>query len=252
MSDALLPVITPRGLEIDVTAARPFEAIKVSRELLHTSQTVALGTTDPTSGYPYTTVTNLAVEPDGTPLFFTANLTIHARNIEADNRISLTVAPFGKGDVLTLPRLTVVGRALRIGENELELAKSRYLSRYPKAKLYLSIPDVIMYRMVIEGVQINGGPSRNANNMVAGDIYTDWTGAEDLATSQEALIQSLNAQADVIQKLTKLTDVKGENWRVTLIDPDGVNLSSAKDLARFWFERRITSAAALEEALKRL
>jgi putative heme iron utilization protein len=252
MSDAILPVITPRGLKIEPEAGKPFEAIKVSRTLLHTSQTVALGTTDPTSGYPYTTVTNLAVEPDGTPLFFTANLTLHARNIEADNRISLTVAPFGKGDVLTLPRLTVVGRAQRIGEDEIELAKSRYLSRYPKAKLYLSLPDVIMYRMVIEGVQINGGPSRNANNMVAADIYTDWTGAEDLAQSQEALIQSVNEQSHVIQKLAELANVKEGNWRVTLIDPEGVNLSSPKDLARFWFEGRITSAEALEVALKRL
>jgi putative heme iron utilization protein len=253
MSDALLPVITPRGLKIEPEAGKPFEAIKVSRTLLHTSQTVALGTTDPTSGYPYTTVTNLAVEPDGTPLFFTANLTIHARNIEADNRISLTVAPFGKGDVLTLPRLTVVGRAYRITEDAaLELAKSRYLSRYPKAKLYLALPDVIMYRMVIEGVQINGGPSRNANNMIAADIYTDWTGADDLSANQDTLIQKLNEQPEVIQKLVKLTDSKGDNWRATLIDPGGVNLSSAKDLARFWFETRITSAEALEEALKRL
>jgi putative heme iron utilization protein len=252
MSDALLPVITPRGLKIEPEAGKPFEAIKVSRTLLHTSQTVALGTTDPNSGYPYTTVTNLAVEPDGTPLFFTANLTIHARNIEADNRISLTVAPFGKGDVLTLPRLTLVGRANRIGDDELELAKSRYLSRYPKAKLYLALPDVIMYRMVIEGVQINGGPSRNANNMLAGDIYTDWSGADDLASSQEALIQNINSQSDVIQKLAELSETQGQNWRATLIDPDGINLSSAKDLARFWFDTRITSATALEDALKRL
>lgn len=252
MSDANLPVITPRGLKIEPEAGKPFEAIKVSRELLHISQTVALGTTDSRSGYPYTTVTNLAVEPDGSPLFFASNLTLHARNIEADNRISLTVAPFGKGDVLTLPRLTLVGRAIRIGEDELKLAKSRYLARYPKAKLYLALPDTIMYRMVIEGVQINGGPSRNANNMVASDIYTNWTGAEDLAQGQEALIQSLNAQADVIQKIVSLAGAEGSNWRITLIDPDGINLSGSRDLARFWFEERVTSVAGVEDALKRL
>lgn len=252
MSDAILPVITPRGLKIELEAAKPFEAIKVSRTLLHTSSTVALGTTDPISGYPYTTVTNLAVEPDGSPLFFAANLTLHARNIEADNRISLTVAPFGKGDVLTLPRLTLVGRAIRIGDDELELAKSRYLSRYPKAKRYLALPDVIMYRMQIEGMQINGGPARNANNMIAADIYTDWSGADDLAQSQEVLIQKLNAQSDVIRKLITLAGSDGDNWRVTLIDPDGIDLSSAKDLARFWFETRITSDTALEDTLNRL
>lgn len=250
MSDAVPPVITPRGLKIEPEAGRPFEAIKVSRTLLHTSQTVALGTTDPQSGYPYTTVTNLAIEPDGSPLFFAANLTLHARNIQADNRISLTAAPFGKGDVLTLPRLTLVGRARSLQPDELEQAKARYLSRYPKAKLYLMLPDKIMYRMIIEGVQINGGPSRNANNMVAKDIYTDWAGAEDLASSKDAIINQINQDDVLLAEIVRATAAPEGQWRVTMIDPDGINLSSHKELARLWFDKPCRSQDQFMKQLK--
>ncbi|MGG2478035.1 pyridoxamine 5'-phosphate oxidase family protein, partial [Rhizobium sp. BR5] len=111
MPDAAPPVITPRGTKIEPSAGAPFEAVRVARNVLHTSRTAALATLDPQSGYPYTTATNIGIEPDGTPFFFAAGLALHARNMEADPRISLTLAPFGKGDALTLPRLTLVGKA---------------------------------------------------------------------------------------------------------------------------------------------
>ncbi|MND29011.1 Pyridoxamine 5'-phosphate oxidase [compost metagenome] len=249
MPDAAPPVITPRGAKIEPSAGAPFEAVRVARDVLHTSRTAALATLDPVSGYPYTTATNIGIERDGTPFFFAAGLTLHARNMEADPRISLTLAPFGKGDALTLPRLTLVGKAEQIGPDEVPLAIARYIARYPKAKLYLSLPDTRLYRLRTEGVQINGGPARNASNITPADLRTDLSGAEELMAAAESEATRLNAIKGEASRLAVLAGAKSGRWTITSIDPDGIDLASASDLARLWFAERVTTLKQFEKAL---
>ncbi|MCA1867531.1 HugZ family protein [Agrobacterium genomosp. 3] len=249
MPDAAPPVITPRGAKIEPSAGAPFEAVRVARDVLHTSRTAALATLDPVSGYPYTTATNIGIEPDGTPFFFAAGLTLHARNMEADPRISLTLAPFGKGDALTLPRLTLVGKAELIDPAEVPLARQRYIARYPKAKLYLSLPDTRLYRLRTEGVQINGGPARNASNITSADLRTELSGAAELMAVAQSEATRLNAIKGEAARLAVLAGAKAGRWTITSIDPDGIDLASASDLARLWFAGRVTTLTQFEKAL---
>ena len=249
MPDAASPVITPRGAKIESSAGAPFEAVRVARDVLHTSRAAALATLDPVSGYPYTTATNIGIEPDGTPFFFAAGLTLHARNMEADARISLTLAPFGKGDALTLPRLTMVGKAEQIGPDEAPLAIARYIARYPKAKLYLSLPDTRLYRLRTEAVQINGGPARNASNITPADLRTNLSGADELMAAAESEATRLNAIKGEASRLAVLAGAKTGRWTITSIDPDGIDLASASDLARLWFAERVTTLKQFEKAL---
>ncbi|KXG85981.1 HugZ family protein [Agrobacterium bohemicum] len=245
MAETTPAVITPRNANIEPSAGAPFEAVRVARDVLHTCRTAGLATLDPQSGYPYNTATNIAVEPDGTPFFFTARLALHARNIEADPRISLVLAPFNKGDALTLPRLTLVGKAVLMVDDEVPLAKARYIARYPKAKLYLSLPDTQLYRLNIEGVQINGGPARNASNITPSDLRTDLSGADGL----EAEISRLNVIKGEASRLAVLAGRKSGAWKITSIDPDGIDLASVSDLARMWFDERVESVNQLAKVL---
>ncbi|MGV1869862.1 HugZ family pyridoxamine 5'-phosphate oxidase [Agrobacterium rosae] len=240
--------ITPRNATIEPSAGAPFEAVRVARDVLHTCRTAGLATLDPRSGYPYNTATNISVEPDGTPFFFTARLALHARNIEADPRISLVLAPFNKGDALTLPRLTLVGKAVLMVDDEVPLAKARYIARYPKAKLYLSLPDTQLYRLNIEGVQINGGPARNASNITPADLRTDLSGADEL----EAEVTRLNAIKGEASRLATMAGRKSGAWKITSIDPDGINLASVSDLARLWFEERVENVNQLAKTLTQI
>ncbi|QCI97398.1 HugZ family protein [Agrobacterium larrymoorei] len=252
MVTATTPPITPRTAEIEPSAGAPFEAVRIARDVLLTSRTAGLATLDPTSGYPYNTATNIAVEPDGTPFFFAARLALHARNIEADPRISLVLAPFNKGDALTLPRLTLVGKAELIGESEVNVAKARYIARYPKAKLYLALPDTLLYRLNIEGVQINGGPARNASNITPADLRTDFADANALMAAVDDEIGRINAIKGEASRIAVMADRKAGAWKVTSIDPDGINLASAGDLARLWFAERVTSLNQLEKVMTQL
>ncbi len=167
--------ITPRGIEINIAAARPLDAIAVARTMLRSARTTSLATLDP-SGYPYCTVTNIATDEAGVPYFFTALLSLHARNIERDQRISITVADMEK-DVMTTPRLSLVGRAERVPPDEFDRLGERYVARFPKAKLYLGLPDALLYRIRVEAVQLNGGPAQNANDVQPTDLVGDLAGA---------------------------------------------------------------------------
>lgn len=235
--------ITPRGIELNLDAARPFAARHAARHLLRTARLAALATLDP-SGYPYNTMTNLIVEPDGTPLFYAAGLAVHARNIARDPRIALTLAEVEAPDMLTAHRLTLAGTAERVRDNEMPLLKDAYLRRHPKAKLYLALPDSQLFRLRIEGVQINGGPARNANDVRPEDFRTDLAGADDLMARALPLIDELNG-ADLLPRLAAAAGAGEGRWRVTGIDPEGVTLANKTRNARIWFDRRLTTAAAL-------
>ena len=166
-----MPPITPRGLEININAARPMDAIAVARTMLRSAKTASLATLDP-SGYPYSTVTNILVDAAGRPYIFMVNLALHARNIGLDDRVSITVAEMDK-DVLTTPRLSLVGRARRILGDEFEALKQSYMERFPKSKLYLSLPDSMIFLIDTEAVHLNGGPAQNANAITPLDLLGD-------------------------------------------------------------------------------
>ena len=166
-----MPAITPRGLEINVDAARPMDAIGVARTMLRSAKTASLATLDP-SGYPYSTVTNISVDATGRPFIFMSNLALHARNIGLDDRVSITIADMEK-DVLTTPRLSLVGRAQRVSGADYEDLKQRYMDRFPKSKLYLTLPDSMIFYIETEAVQLNGGPAQNANAVTPFDLVED-------------------------------------------------------------------------------
>lgn len=238
--------ITPRGIELNLDAVRPIDAIGVARTLLRTTRVTSLATLDP-SGFPYCTVTNLIVEPDGTPVIFTARLTIHARNLEADPRVSITVADT-RTDVMITPRLTLSGRAEQVPTGNIAALKTRYAERFPKSKLYLSLPDALLYRIRTDAVQLNGGPAQNANAVTPQDLLTDLAPSLALMAEAPALVASLN-EGDMPARLAAAAGASPGRWRVSAIDPEGVDLSTAVDLARLWFTDPVTTRQQFDAAL---
>ncbi|AGT08045.1 HugZ family pyridoxamine 5'-phosphate oxidase [Paracoccus aminophilus] len=246
-----MTAITPRGLEINLDAARPMEPAQVARQMLLTSRVAALATLDP-GGFPYNTATNLVVRADGTPLIFTASLALHARNIEADPRVSLSLADHGR-DVLVTPRLSLSGRMERVTGPTIDAAKDLYLRRFPKAKLYLSLPDARIYQMKIEAVQLNGGPAQNANDVTPDHLRLDLSGAEALMAEEAAIVEALNGNPAHVARIAKAAGVTEDGrWSVTGIDPEGVTLNGRAEAARWWFGARLTSRARIEAALAAL
>lgn len=237
--------ITPRSAAIPESAAVPFEAKRLACEILRSYRSAALSTLDPQSGYPYGSVTDIATDHDGTPFFLLAGLALHTRNIAADNRVSLVLASLGQGDALAKARLTLVGRSQQADEKDMARLTFRFLQRHPKAKLYLSLPDVRLHLMHTEAIQLSAGPGRNAAEVRPPDLITDLMGADDLLTREAYILEKLNRNAEVMSRLASAAGLKTGRWRVTGLDPEGLDIAVADKAARLWFNRRVTGEGEL-------
>ena len=79
--------------------------------------------------------------------------------------------PGGKGDPLTHPRVTVIGRIGKLGHDDRHHAARRafWLRKHPKAKLYVDFGDFHFWRMEVERAKLNGGFGK-AYELTADDL----------------------------------------------------------------------------------
>jgi putative heme iron utilization protein len=246
-----LSAITPRGLELGGSAPADFDPVAMARQVLRTARTAALATLDPKSGFPLATLTNIATDSDGSPLFFASELSLHTRNIEADPRLSLLVTSWGKGDPLAnSARLSVVGRAQRCDDAN---ARRRFLARHPKAKLYADFPDFALYRVEVLGLHPNGGFAR-AGEIAPRDVLLDLTGCEALVAAEAEALEHLNADHPDTLALyaTRLLGLRGGRWKAIGLDPEGLDLVNGDEAARLPFPERAWEPSALRRVLAAL
>jgi len=251
MSLTLDPAITPRGNPLDGAPPAGFDAVAMARRALRRAGTGALATLDPVSGFPLTTLINVATDIDGTPLFLASKLALHTRNLEADPRASILFATLGKGDPMAnSERLSVAGRARRCDDPR---ARRRFLARHPKAKLYVDFPDFSLFRLAVEGVHPNGGFAR-AGEIGPKDVLLDLTGCDSLIAGEAFAVEHMNDDHSHALALyaTKLLGLKHGRWRATGIDPEGLDMVNGDMAARLVFPDRVTTAGAVEAILVRL
>ena len=147
------------------------EARALARRLMAEAGHGALGVIDPEGGGPH--VTRVAVGfADGMPLTLISSLSHHTRALHADPRCSLLLGePGPRGDPLTHPRLTLIARASFVAPDDpgRPALREAWLSRHPKAKLYVDFADFAFARLAPSGAHLNGGFGR-AYRLSAADL----------------------------------------------------------------------------------
>lgn len=227
-----------------------FDAVGVAKGLLRTVRAGALATIDRDTGFPFASLVTVATDWDGSPLLLLSRLSGHTQNLETDPRASILLAETGKGDPLAHPRLTVMGRAERCLEAR---ARSRFLNRHPKAKLYADFADFSYWRVAIMGAHLNGGFARAAS-LTAEGLRTDLSGAEALLAAEEGALDHLNRDhADALALYaTRLAGAPAGAWQASGLDPEGLDLVAGDRTARIAFPDRVQTPGALRETLRRL
>lgn len=253
--NAPLPGVMPGRIPEGAQPPADFDPLAVARSLLRGIRAGTLATLDRNTGHPFASLVNVATDIDGTPLILVSRLATHTANLEADARSSLLLAETGKGDPLAHPRLTVLG-GMEIVDRESaegERLRRRFLARQPKSELYADFPDFAFWRMKVASAHLNGGFARAAD-LKAGDVLTDLAGAEGLVEAEEGAVAHMNADhADAVRLYaTRLLGEPDGPWRVTGLDPDGVDLALGDRTARLAFSQRIISPDGLRKALKLL
>jgi heme iron utilization protein len=232
--------------------APDFDPKAVARELLRATRAGSLATIDRNTGHPFASLVNVATDFDGSPLILISRLSTHTANLEADGRASLLLASTGKGDPLAHPRLTVLGSFVRVPRESSDdtRVRRRFLARHPKSELYAGFGDFSFWRLNAISAHLNGGFARAAD-LKATDVMSDVVGAQNLLDAEESAVVHMNddhAQA-VRLYATKLLGAEDGPWRLTGLDPDGLDLARGDATLRLPFAERITSAEQLRRAV---
>jgi putative heme iron utilization protein len=256
MADAekptVLPGTMPDRLPENARAPDDFRPVEVAKDLLRATRAGALATLDRNTGHPFSSLVTVATDADGSPLILVSRLSTHTANIESDPRASVLLASSGKGDPLAHPRLTVLGAFARIEREGDEGARvrRRFLARHPKSQLYAGFGDFSFWRLSVVSAHLNGGFARAAD-LKASDIMTPLTGAEEMIEIEAGAIEHMNADhADAVRLYaTKLLDEEDGAWRVTGVDPDGLDLALGDRTARLPFAEPVLNGGMLRKVL---
>ena len=200
-------------------------------------------------GMPYASLVLVATAPEGAPLLLLSRLAQHTQNLDREKQASLLFdGTAGLDEPLTGPRVTVIGEAQRIDDAGL---KARFVRRHPSAELYASFADFGLFRLA---------PQRG--HIVAGFGRIHWVERDGLMTqpaprleaAEEEIVAHMNDDhADAVQLYaTRLCGRSGESWRMTGIDPGGLDLRRAGEVARLPFSGRVETPQEARAELVRL
>src|SRR4051812_9835908 len=130
-----------------------------ARTLLHLSRTGSLSTLSrKQAGFPFGSVMPYGLDDHGRPTFLISTMAMHTQNLQADPRASLLVtAPDAATDPLGAARVTLVGTAAPIPQQEVGEARAGYLDRYANAKYWVDFEDFSFYRLDVVDVYYVGG-----------------------------------------------------------------------------------------------
>ena len=245
------PQTTPdsprRGPAEPLPAAQaPFDAIGLGRHLLRSIRSGALASVDAGDGTPFASLVTIATDVDGTPLMLLSRLSAHTRNLMDDPRASLLFSAGGKGDPLAHPRLTVTGRARRTDDPRV---RERFLARHPKAKLYADFPDFGFFALDPIAGHLNGGFAKAAT-LTPAELCLDLAGAEGLIAGERGAVEHMNADhTDALALYAAGVGQAGANWRVTGIDPEGMDLLAGDRTARVTYPEPVRDMGGLRRSL---
>jgi hypothetical protein len=250
-SAAPLPGIMPSRLPENAPVA-DFDPKSVAKGLLRGTRAGTLATIDRNTGHPFASLVNVATDADGAPLILVSRLSTHTANLEADKRASVLLAAAGKGDPLAHPRLTVLGSFIQISRDDPQevRVRRRFLARHPKSELYAGFADFSFWRLSMDSAHLNGGFARAAD-LKAADVLTDISGAENLIEAEDSAVTHMNEDhAEAVQLYaTRLLGAEAGNWRLTGLDPDGLDLARGDATLRLPFPERVTTAEQLRKVV---
>ena len=225
-----------------------YDARTEARRLLRTARSGALATLT-RDGAPYASLSAVATLPDGSLVVPLSTLAVHTRHVADDPRCSLLLGTPGSGDPMAHPRLTLSCLAVKAEESERDAWRARFLRRHPDA-FYVDFGDFSFWRLAIRGGRMIGGFGRIAM-LKAEDLATDLAGAEALVAAETRAVDHMNADHRDATRLyaTRLAGAPDGDWRITGLDPDGLDLACDDQNLRLAFPVRIGDSGALRALL---
>jgi heme iron utilization protein len=217
----------------------------LGRRLMRRCERAGLATS--LRGAPYASLVLVAADLDASPLLLLSDLAQHSRNLAFDPRVSLLLdGTEASADRLDGPRLTLLGSAEAVADPHL---LARFTARHPSSAVYAGFADFRLYRVAVERGHLVAGFGRiewidGADLLFPGDTHT-------LAAVEAAIAAHMNEDhADAIALYAKrLLGRGGAGWRLTGIDPEGIDLYCDGETARLDFPAPVSTPGEVRAAL---
>jgi heme iron utilization protein len=218
-----------------------------ARRLMRSLDRATLATSQ--DGWPYASLVLAAVDHDASPLLLLSDLAEHSKNLKRDARASLLFdGTAGRDDPLTGARVTVLGEARAVEDARL---LGRFARRHPSAAGYAGFADFHLYRLDIARAHLVAGFGRiHAINAPALQLPN----APALAAAESGILEHMNDDhAEAIELYaTRLAGASATGWRMTGIDPEGIDLRRGGTVLRLDFPAPVGDAEGARAALVRL
>lgn len=200
-----------------------------ARQLAQRNSSAVLSTlSKKLGGFPFGSVSPVMLTEHGDILFYVSDIAQHARNLDEDNRLSVTLFDSADaGDQNTQGRLTLSGRAQRVDDCDLA---ARYFQRFPDAAQYKSAHDFFFWYMEVEHIRFIGG---------FGEIFwltpnewrlvkPEWNGADALRMVDHMNEDHRDACALILQQEIQGKPIDPEQVLMASIYPEGFHLTYQK------------------------
>jgi hypothetical protein len=248
---APLPGVMPNRLPENAPAV-DFHPGTTAKALLRATRVGTLATIDRNTGHPFASLVNVATDVDGSPLILISQLSTHTANLEKDGRASVLLASVGHGDPLAHPRLTALGTfaPIALRDPREPSLRRRFLARHPKSELYAGFADFSFWRLQVVSAHLNAGFARAAD-LKSADVIIDVAGVENLIEAEADAIMHMNEDHAEAVRLyaTKLLGAEDGPWRLTGLDPEGLDLALGDATLRLPFPQRVATADELRNVV---
>ena len=196
------------------------EEAALARRLVRTLDSGVLSTQSlELPGYPFGSVTPYAMTHEGRIALYVSGIAQHTANMEADPRVSLTVAAErGEQNQQAVGRVTVIGDASLATGEEAAGALDRYLAFFPEAAAYGGAHAFSIYWIEPRRVRFIGG---------FGQIFwveePDWSvPTPEWQAGEAGIVQHMNEDhVPALKAILFEHGVTASNPQLIAVDPEG-------------------------------
>lgn len=199
-------------------------------------------------GYPFGSVVPYCLDQHGRPLILVASIAQHTKNMRADARVSLTVFDRSEPDLQAAGRVTVLGDARRLSEQERVLAL-RYYRYFPQSHDYDRTHDFAFYAIEPRRIRYIGGFGAihwfEPATMLVGNPFD--------AEAERGIVEHMNGDhADAIRHYCAVAGIEvppGVTPELVGCDGEGINLRLEARIVRVAFDAPVNDLKAVRQTL---
>jgi heme iron utilization protein len=221
----------------------------VARQLLKEQSAGVLSThSADVEGYPFGSVTSYILNYEGEPTIFISNLAQHTRNLRQNNKVSLTVFDLGAEDPQAAGRLTWIGDAEPMTQDDASLRR-RYERYIPSAAQYMGLGDFSLYRIRLRRARFIGGFGQihwvDPGAMLLGNPFRD---------SEESIVEHMNQdhKNSLFHYCRVLKSIEPGDVSMAGIDSEGFDLLADRRKLRINFDSPIATPEEARAVLVKL